>query len=465
MTFLTMPQTRPGRFLAAALLLGLVVRVGALWATRDLGTEIVDEQHYTQIATSILDGHGFAWGPGRPTSIRPPLYPGLLAVIFSVTGPMNLQPVRVLQILMALATVALVYQLGRRVFNDSIACYAAGIFWLYPSLVFFNFTILTETLFTFLLVAFVLTAVIVVQRPRWGTALLCGVTLGLAALTRSVLWPLPLVLCPLIALLVRAPMATRLAMPALVLAGYAVTVGPWAVRNTKLQHVFTVVDTMGGGNFRMGNYEHTPDERMWAAVELTGEKNWSYALSQEFPGREFTEGEKEKWAQKKAVEYMLAHPGTTARRAAIKFGDFWGLEREFIAGVQKGMYTPPFWLAMIAAALTIGVYVAIALLGGAGVWLARPEWRTHVILLLPIVAIMGVHMLAFGHSRYHLPLMPILILYASALVWTRPRLSWRTAGLPLLGAAASVTLLAFVWVHQVILSDASRIKAFFGHGS
>ena len=66
---------------------------------------------------------------------------------------MNLQAVRVLQILMALATVLLVYRLGRRVFNHDVACYAAGVFWLYPSLVFFNFTILTETLFTFLLVA------------------------------------------------------------------------------------------------------------------------------------------------------------------------------------------------------------------------------------------------------------------------------------------------------------------------
>ena len=152
MTFLAMPGTRPARFLVAALLLGLLVRAGVLWSTRSLGTEIVDEQHYTQIANNILDGHGFGWGPGRPTSIRPPLYPGLLAVVFSIAGPMNLQAVRVLQILMALATVALVFQLGRRVFNDSVACYAAGVFWLYPSLVFFNFTILTETLFTFLLV-------------------------------------------------------------------------------------------------------------------------------------------------------------------------------------------------------------------------------------------------------------------------------------------------------------------------
>ena len=160
-------------------------------------------------------------------------------------------------------------------------------------------------------------------------------TLGLGALTRSILWPLPLLLCPLLAVLIRAPLARRLALPCLVLAGYAVVVAPWAVRNTRLQGVVTIVDTMGGMNLRMGNYEFTPDDRMWDAVALNGEKSWVHGLSRDFAGQQVTEGQKEKWAQRKALEYMRAHPGITLRRALIEFADFWGLEREFAAGVQK----------------------------------------------------------------------------------------------------------------------------------
>ena len=48
----------------------------------------------------------------------------------------------------------------------SLGRIAAAVFWLYPSLIFFNFTILTETLFTFLLVAFVCLAVQLVEAPR-----------------------------------------------------------------------------------------------------------------------------------------------------------------------------------------------------------------------------------------------------------------------------------------------------------
>ena len=341
MTRLSANSWRPGEadrsrpVLMAALVIGLLIRLAILWQTPDLGTKIIDEQQYSQIARSIVAGHGFAWGEGRPTSIRPPLYPAMLAAIWRVAGSENLQAVRVVQILLALATTALVYVLGARIYDARVGRWAAAVCWLYPSFIFFNFLILTETLFTLLLVAFVLLTVLLVQTPRAWLAVGCGVSLGFATLTRSILWPLPLVLCPLLALLIRAPLARRLALPCLVAIGYALIVAPWAIRNTRLQGVPTIVDTMGGINLRMGNYEYTPDDRMWDAVALTGEKSWVYGIWNDLPGQTITEGRKEKWAQRKAIEFMRAHPGVTLRRSFIKFADFWGLEREFIAGVQK----------------------------------------------------------------------------------------------------------------------------------
>jgi hypothetical protein len=159
-----------------------------------------------------------------------------------------------------------------------------------------------------------------------------------------------LILCPLLAVLIRAPLGRRVALPLLVLAGYAAVVAPWAVRNTRLQGVVTIVDTMGGMNLRMGNYEYTPDDRMWDAVALNGEKSWVHGLSRDFAGQTVTEGQKEKWAQRKALEYMRANPGITLRRALIKFADFWGLEREFAAGVQNGFLRA----ARVAAGVRLG---------------------------------------------------------------------------------------------------------------
>jgi 4-amino-4-deoxy-L-arabinose transferase-like glycosyltransferase len=422
--------------------------------------KIGDEQHFLQLAQSLLRGDGFAWGPERPTSLRPPLYPAVVTSLWWLGGEGNLQVVRFVQIFLSLVTAGLVYELGRRAFDPAVAAVAAIVTWLYPSLVFFNFTILTETLFTLLLVAFVLFGVMLVERGRPVLALACGLALGLGALTRSVLWPVPLVVCPLVLLTLRGAWPRRVLLAALVFAGYGLVVIPWAVRNTRLQGVVTIVDTMGGMNLRMGNYEHTPEDRMWDAVSLTGEQNWVYAMTLEPPRPEPpTEGEKDKWAQQKAIAYMRAHPMTTARRALIKFADFWGLEREFVAGVQQGFYAPPQWFTILGTALILLSFAATAALGGAGLWLARPDWRAHLWLLVPVVVITGVHTIVFGHSRYHIPLIPLLALYAAALWRTRTPGVWRERRLAAAGAAATVGVLAVVWIRQVVVTDAARIRA------
>lgn len=450
----------------AALLLGLVIRIGILWNTSDLAPKIADELHYVELASSLVEGKGYAWASGEPTSLRPPLYPALIAAIWKTTGDRSLQAVRTVQIVLSLLMAGLVFESGRRAFNTRVGAVAAALTWLYPDFIFLNSLILTETLFTLLLVAFVLLAVMLVQQPHWMTAVACGLALGLATLTRSVLWPLPLLLCPLLVLLLSAPLKQRLLLSSVVLLGFIVVVAPWTVRNTRLQGVVTVVDTMGGLNLRMGNYEHTPEDRMWDAVSMTGDKSWVHALTIEqsvgLIPPDVTEGVKDKWAQRKAIEYMLEHPGTTMRRALIKFGDFWGLERSFLAGVQQGLYDPPRWFAVIAFVLMLVSYVAMSLTAAAGIWLARPAWAMHLLLLLPTVLITGIHSVVFGHARYHLPLIPILALYATA-IWQRGiGRAFADGGPARLGAIATLLLLLAIWSRQVLFVDAARIRALMG---
>jgi 4-amino-4-deoxy-L-arabinose transferase-like glycosyltransferase len=452
-----------GTILALALVIGLVVRVGILLQTTDLEPAIGDELQYVQLATSLVDGRGFAWATGEPTSLRPPLYPALVAGIWKTTGTRSFQAVRAVQVVLSLVTMLLVFQIGRRAFGPRAGAMAAALTFLYPDFIFLNSLILTESLFTLLVVAFVLLAVMLVERPTAATAAACGVALGLAALTRSVVWPTPLLLCPLLLLLLGGTWRQRVAMPAVVLLGFLVVVAPWAARNTRLQGVITIVDTMGGMNLRMGNYEHTPEDRMWDAVSLTGEENWVHALAEDRAAglvtEPVTEGVKDKWAQRRAIEYILANPGTTLRRSLIKFADFWGLERSFLAGVQQGLYDPPRWFAGLAVVSMLVSYVAIALAAAAGFWMTPPAWRIHVLLLLPVVVVTGLHSIVFGHARYHLPLMPILAVYASALWQTGPSQTWRAGGWRRTGALLSMCLLVGMWARQVLIVDAPKIRA------
>ena len=217
---------------------------------------------------------------------------------------------------------------------------------------------------------------------------------------------------------------------------------------------------MGGMNLRMGNYEYTPDDRMWDAVSLRGEKSWVRGISDDLGTGEITEGQKEKWAQRKAIEYMRSHPRETLRRSLIKFADFWGLEREFMAGVQQGLYLPPTWFEVLGSAAILLAYALVAALGAAGIWMAAPrDKRSHAILLLPVLVLIAAHTIVFGHSRYHLPIVPIFGLYGAALVVERVP-SFAILRRPaLIGAAASIAILVSVWVRQVVVTDLDRIMS------
>jgi 4-amino-4-deoxy-L-arabinose transferase-like glycosyltransferase len=302
------------------------------------------------------------------------------------------------------------------------------------------------------------------SRVWWAAAV--GVLLGLAALTRSVVWPVPFVLAPLVLLTMhrsRTMHGSRhwraAGAAALLVAGHVAVIAPWAVRNTRLQGTVTIVETMGAENLRMGNYEHTPMDRMWDAISLTGPKHWAADLWIEHPDAiHWTEGQKAQWAQTKAVEYMVQHPGLTVRRSIQKFSDFWGLEREFVAGVQKGLYNPPVWFALAAIA-AIGVSYPIVALGAAiGVFRAPPSSRSTHWMILTLAAVMvAIHTVVFGHSRYHLPLVPFLAIYAGAVLagslWKGPLFTWRNAG----PATAILALLA-IWTHEILGRDSGRIR-------
>ena len=82
---------------------------------------------------------------------------------------------------------------------------------------------------------------------------------------------------------------------------------------------------------------------------------------------------------------------------------------------------------------------------------------------LPVVFITAVHTVVFGHSRYHLPLIPLFALYASALLTTQTVAVWRERRPAVVGAAATVLVLIALWLRQIVLVDAARIKSLLNH--
>lgn len=437
----------------------LVVGIGlrlVLWLWfQDLPPRIMDELHYNQLAVNLTLHGEFGFHPGELTSIRPPLYPFLVSGVYTLFGLENYQAVRLLQIGLSLLLVLVVYALGVTLFSRRVGLWAAGICCFYPSFLAYNNLLLTEILFTLLLCSFCLILIWSLQRSSVGLLALAGIMLGLAALTRSVLWLFPPILAIYLAFAWRERLLGRLVAIGIFVLSFSATLAPWTIRNTLLQETFVTVDVMGGRNFMMGNYQHTPLYRSWDAISIEGEESWSQELKKTASEPAKTQGKLDKLAFKHGLQFVLAHPFLTLQRDIIKFFDFWGLEREIVAGASQDFFGPlPKAAIFFLAMLFFGSYAVCLLLGIFGFFLSPPkDWRFHCILFLIIAFICGMHTIVFGHSRYHLPLMPLIFLFtASAMI--HGKTLWEKRGQWSFRAACGVCcVVVFGWVWLMVAVD------------
>ena len=444
---------------------GLVVRVLLLVWFRGEPLSIYDERDYHNLAVNLVEQGLFSLDGQVPASMRPPLYPAFVAGVYAVFGIGNFQAVRMVQAAVSLVNVVLLYYLGSEVYNRRIGTWAAAAFCFYPSMLGQNKLLLTETLFTFWLTLACLVIVRFFRRDQVWYLALAGVLIGLGALTRSVLWLLPPVLAVLVLGAWKASFKRRLAAAALLIATFAVTIAPWAVRNTRLQKTLVTIDVMGGRNFMMGNYEHTPLYRAWDAISMEGPRNWYHVLEQQRPEvKQMTQGQRDKAALRYGLHYVWNHPGQTLKRDLVKFLNFWQLERSLVAGMSRGYFGgPPVGVVVLSTLLIFGSYAAAMISGIFGAVMAPPPKRAAYWFLLVMIAyVCGLHSLVFAHSRYHLPLLPLVLLFSGAALVARKEIWRRRSTTAFRLATASSGLLIGAWVWEILAVDLHKYMNLLG---
>ena len=464
--------------LLGILILGIAVRCVVYCCFDFSRLYIEDEQDYNELAMSLEESGLYAI-QGELTSIRPPLWPWVLSHLCGPEGFDGQGRARLLAELFQLGVLILatlgVYGLAREL--DGIvyrrgAYLAAAVFFLYPSFVGETFLQLTEPLFTLFLVLVLWTAVRFFRTGSLWAISFCGVFIALGALTRSILWMSPIPFALFILLFANGSWKRRAAAAGLLVLFAGCVMAPWMVRNTRLQKTLTAIDCMSGRNLMMGNYEYTPLYRAWVHVS-DPQKYWNKVLEKDYFEQhhevmwlENTQGQVDKLAGDYAKRYILAHPGQTLQRDCVKALCFWQLERSLPAGVYNGFWgwenTSPTTRrnGMLAVnALIQPVYCFLflsAIFGVFSVFRRGPEnLQRNVILgflLCVVVYFWSIHALIFAHERYHLPVVPIMILFA-ILFWQNRHENILLMRRSPLGGLACVIALAFVffWCAEILI--------------
>jgi 4-amino-4-deoxy-L-arabinose transferase-like glycosyltransferase len=340
--------------------------------------------------------------------------------------------VKAVQVVLGSLTVLLVYLLGRAWFDERTGWLAGLLTALYPNLVAFTHLLWSETLFIFLLLGLFLVLVRRLELPGRGTCLAAGVLLGLSALTRSSIAYFALPLVAWMIWIQRESWREGALRALLVLLAAGAVIAPWTYRNQGIHDGFVFLDTNAPYNLWRGNhptsftnrYEEIVPHYEWPfddiPVHPVARQGASMLVNQtivETKNMQPTDLEVTRYATHAARRFIREQPMTFIRRIRYRMIDMWNptsfmirhLRLEAYGEVSPLVKTSLTLLAMVS----YGVVLPLGLIGLALAWRDPRIW-----LVAALIAFLNaITMLAFGLTRFRIPLMPFFMIGASHAIW------------------------------------------------
>jgi 4-amino-4-deoxy-L-arabinose transferase-like glycosyltransferase len=349
--------------LAAAFLTRLGVR--AAFGERDFWEN--SYSGYYRLAENVVAGKGLCFD--TTCAWWPPLYPLFLAL--TALGGQHYMLVVIPQALMGGGTAFLAFLMARHLFGAIAGLISCALVAMYPYYVMHD-TALQETgMITFVTAL----AVWLLMRARERNSLaawsMAGLALGAMALTRASVSPgIALALVWVAAWGAAGNLRARALRVSVVLLALAVAVAPWLIRTYRLTGA-AVLSSQTGRALWIGNNAETFSHYPRESIDKSEDEAWSKTLTaadraelERLPGEIQTSD----WFERRGWAFIRANPALTVKRAFLKLraGFWWRLN--------------PLREPLAQASYAVG-YVPVAVLGIAGMFLARSKPETILVAL------------------------------------------------------------------------------------
>jgi 4-amino-4-deoxy-L-arabinose transferase-like glycosyltransferase len=395
-----------GARLALAVLAGLIVRLlyVALFARKI--ALFGDAVTYHEWARTIADGTGWVKVPHpelglfhvapEPSAEHPPLFSLVLAGFWKL-GVHAYTAQKLVVCFIGASTVAFTGLAGREAGGERVGLVAAGVAALYPFLWVADGSLLAESLYAAFMAAALWLALRFVRTRSLRDAAWLGALVGLGALSRGeAVLLVPLLLLPL------AWKHRSLKGVAVMLAGFAVVVAPWTIRNMTKFEQPVLISTNSNSVFAGANCDPVYHG------DLIG--LWSFscygAVKQGDESQEAVE------YRKQGLEYARDHAGRVPLIAAIRLARVWDLYRPF----QQVQYEFLEGRSRWASRAGLVFYYPTLLLAIGGVLVLRrrrfPVWP----FLAFAVTVSLVALTVYGITRFRIAAEPALVVLAAVSV-------------------------------------------------
>ncbi len=369
------------RFVLTVMVVAFALRLVWVFSLNRHELYFPDSRQWSGIALNFLSGDGLIVDEGMK-ALRPPVYSLFLSLVYFLFGKENLLAVRIVQALISSCTCLIVYLLAKRLFTVTAARISMAACAAYPFFIYYSGTVLTETLYIFVLSLIMLA--LAGNRFIWA-----GVLFGFGILCRTELIVFFFLALAGTFVVLRKREALRKAIVMAAITGAILL--PWTLRNYLVLHAFVPLTTMSGYTFYEGNNPHNATGGPGGALP--------------FPDtRGMGEVEKDRFLRHEAIRAIRNDPRRMPGLIWSKFKRLWNVK----LNTDNPAYASR--LTVLASMLSFTPLLVLFVIGLVLSWKRRRELIYLYLLILHTTAIN----LAFVSSlRYRLPLEPFMIIVAS----------------------------------------------------
>jgi tetratricopeptide (TPR) repeat protein len=450
-------------WIAGACALALVLRLVYVFQIK--GSTLVqpddlDPGFYYRWGQEIASGNWL----GKEPFVQSPLYAYLLGILMKIVGT-GVGPILVVQSLIGTGTVLLTYLAGRRLFGHGHGVAAAVLIALYGPFIFEEGMVMKTFLSPFLTLALLLMLDKAggAEGPRAARLFaVAGIVYGLTTLDRDNFILLAPVLAGLALVLGGGANRRGLRAAGAFTLGTVLMIAPVTLRNWIVSHEFVLLTTGGGEVFFIGNNADAnglyvpppfvrPDPRYEHADFI--------ARAGEITGHPMTPMQSSWFWFREGAKFIAEEPLSWLRLLGRKLVHFWNfyelpdnldydiLQRfSPLLSALNGTFPPPGWRTLAVPAggswapVRLHLYSTfgtVAPLGLFGILLTWRRWRRYLPLYILVFGYMGTVLLFFNFSRFRVPIVPILALFAAPALFALGRFLRRLGGLAVAFAARS----------------------------
>lgn len=451
--------------------LALIIRLIPVLLTSNLAIGLDDMFQYDMLARSLAEGNGFRWysaadldlvrsyvdidlvvGEFDPNGIlasfRAPGYPAFLSVIYSLASlSSRFFIARIIQTFVGAGLVPLVYFISKKLFPaHPRSAFIAGLaLAFYPMLVIYPLALATENLFIPLVYAGILLLLKASEKQQLSLFGIAGAVLGLATLTRSVVFAF----VGLAALWIWWVSRNWRAV-AVYLISLLIVVSPWVIRNTLLHDRFTFVENSLGYNLHMGYHP-------------LSQGTFQYGISLElFPY--IDDGVRNEIGIEAGLGFIRENPERIPQLMLNRLSFFMGLEKRGLSYFYSNGFfgsIPPATLLGIFLIFTLpfAIISSLAIIG-----FGFNRWnKGNVLMALFISAYTAPHILLLSEPRFHLAIVPAIAIYAGY-AWSRRTKIYSLAISNRKLATVLFIALILLWLNWAweLNRDADLLRTLFG---